>query len=205
MAGHGKRDQIFLERLGRINASGPDGTQQVFVGPADTNQKRKAPRVSIAARMTGKVSESEASTISLLGSGILVGILAVMLARYGRFHLNGGALSGPDSDIMMVVDVVLAITVAILLRMIFRVRSKVHGVGKIFGIAATILLMHNVVHIAPGLFEKAYSVEWVDQVLTDTLPVSVLVAGVSYTKTQAYAPAPPVVVVLRMAATGLTY
>ncbi len=166
----------FQDRLSRIAVGGPNTTTQYHAGPAEIPRKRKN---SKAAKVTKKRERRGASLPVSLISGLLIGTVAVFLARYARFQLNGSALSGPDADILMGVDVVLAITIAILLRVIFRFHSRVHGAGKLIGVLATVLLMQNAVHIAPGVFERGFSVQWVDNVIANTKPNSVLVAGVS--------------------------
>jgi len=118
----------------------------------------------------------------MLLSGLFIGALAVLLVRYGRFQLTGGALGGADADITMLADIVLAITLAILLRVVFRFRSTAHGFGKILGVVAMVLLMQNLVFAAPGLFERTFSVAWVDEVMATTQPNSVLLAGVTFTR-----------------------
>ncbi len=113
--------------------------------------------------------------LALLG-GLFIGALSVIIVRYTRFRLTGTAIGGADADVLLMVDIVLALTLAILLRTVVRVRSRVHGFGKLLGIAAMAVLMHNLVFIAPGLFERGFSSAWVDQVMAATKPNTVLFA-----------------------------
>lgn len=171
-----QRKSQFQDRLGRIAAGGPNTTAQYHAGPAVIPINRKGTK---ADKVAEKRQQRGASLPVSLISGLLIGTVAVLLARYARFQLNGGALVGPDADILMGVDIIVAVTFAILLRVVFRFQSKVHGAGKLIGVLATVVLMHNAVHIAPGLFERGFSVTWVDNVVSTTKPNSVLVAGVS--------------------------
>ncbi len=171
-----QRKSQFQDRLGRIAAGGPNTTAQYHAGPAVIPITRKGTK---ADKVAEKRQQRGASLPVSLISGLLIGTVSVLLARYARFQLNGGALSGPDADILMGVDIIVAVTFAIFLRAIFRFQSRAHGAGKLIGVVATVLLMHNAVHIAPGLFERGFSVTWVDNVVSTTKPNSVLVAGVS--------------------------
>lgn len=171
--------QQFQERLKRISSGGPNTASQIYagslVGAKPGKKIRRRKDKSTASRRGASLP------VSLL-SGLFIGALAVLLVRYGRFQLTGGALGGADADITMMADIVLAITLAILLRVVFRFRSTVHGFGKILGVVAMVLLMQNLVFAAPGLFERTFSVAWVDEVMATTQPNSVLLAGVTFTR-----------------------
>ena len=97
-----------------------------------------------------------------LAGGLLLGMVAVALVRYARFRLTGGGLGGPDADIWLLSDVVLSIALAIALRSLVRLHSRPHEIGKLIGVAAMALLMQDMVFLAPGLFDRVFSPQWVD-------------------------------------------
>ncbi len=100
-----------------------------------------------------------------LAGGLLLGMVAVALVRYGRFRLTGGGLGGPDADIWLLSDVVLSIALAIALRSLVRLHSRPHEIGKLIGVAAMALLMQDMVFLAPGLFDRVFSPQWVDMAM----------------------------------------
>jgi hypothetical protein len=173
----------FQERLKRISSGAPNTTRQVYAGTIAAPQSGK--RAKNAKPVLRKPRTSRQSRVSLpvaLLSGALIGAAAVLAVRYGRFRLDGGGLVGADADILMLVDLVLAMTLAIGLRSVIRIRSMAHGLGKVLGVAAMVVLMQNLVFAAPGLFERTFSVAWVDAVVGATQPNSVLLAGVTFTR-----------------------
>jgi len=185
MIADGLKKQTFEARLKRISAGGLNTSSQLYAGVSEVGDKpRPAKKIKFKADvktiLPGQTSHSGASAPVSMVSGLLIGAGAVILARYIRFLVADGALAGPDADIIMAIDIVLAVTIAIVLRSVFRFKSGTHRFAKLLGIGAMVLLMQNLVHVAPGLFERAFSVAWVDQVITTTTPKSLLLAGASY-------------------------
>ncbi|MEE9388386.1 MAG: hypothetical protein V3U96_07235 [Paracoccaceae bacterium] len=181
MFADGMRKKQFQDRLKKVAAGGANTTTQMYAGVKESSQRRKRyeTRTTLQDTSADQNRPGPGFLVSLV-TGLLIGAGAVILARYVRFRLTGGTIIGPDADLLMAVDIVLAITAAIILRMVFRIKTKVHGISKLVGVVATVLLMHNAVHLVPGLFERIYSVQWVSQIITGTTPLSILVAGTSY-------------------------
>lgn len=109
----------------------------------------------------------------------LAGVLAVFISRYIRFHLNGGALAGDGADLGMIMDGALAAAAGFALRQIFKFEAAVFLTAFNFGVAATIVTMHNLVHLAPAPFALVFSEDWVAQVIETTEPKSILFMGES--------------------------
>ncbi len=174
------QQQKFQDRLNRVAAGGANTTSQIYAGTVEPARKAKKYETRSEFQSVVPSSPTVPGVLVSLVGGLLIGVIAVVLARYLRFRLTGSVLGGSDADLIMVADIVFSITIVIILRTVFRLRSKLHGFAKLAGVVATILLMHNAVHIAPGIFERVYSVEWVNQVVQTTKSNSVLVAGVSY-------------------------
>ncbi|MEE9427765.1 MAG: hypothetical protein V3V25_06405 [Paracoccaceae bacterium] len=172
--------QQFQDRLQRVAAGGANTLGHVYCGITVPESKPERKKSWLSRDKPEKQARSGASLPVSLITGLIIGASAVLLSRFLRFKLTGGSIAGNDADITMVTDIVVAITIAILLRIIFRFKSKIHGVAKLTGVTATVLLMHNVVHVAPGIFEQVYSPNWVKQVVANTQANSILVAGVSY-------------------------
>ena len=116
---------------------------------------------------------------ALVGA-FLVGMLAVFLARYARFHLMGGTLAGEDADITMVIDGAIGGACSFLLFGILRFRGAEYKAAQTFGIFAMIVVMHNFVHMAPGAFSAIFSKQWTEDVVAYTEPNSILFRGTSF-------------------------
>ncbi len=162
--------QQFQERLKRISAGGENTMSQVYAGPVEDTtparaRRRGATEPDAARRQSAALAGAVERAMRIPGEvagGILLGVLAVALVRYARFRLTGGGLGGPDADIWLLSDLVLAITLAILFRSLVPVRARAHEIGKLIGVAAMVLLMQDMVFLAPGLFERVFSPQWVD-------------------------------------------
>ena len=170
----------FHGRLQRIAQGGPNTLGQLMAGPADTSDEaRKSTKKSRRVARPARERRGPTNPLGALLGGILIGGLAVVAVRYARFRLTGEALGGPDADILLAVDIIFAMTLAIMFRTLFRARSRLHGFGKLLGVGAMALSMHNLVYYAPGVFSQAFSAQWVESVKAQTNPNSLLIAGQS--------------------------
>lgn len=116
---------------------------------------------------------------ALVGS-FFVGMLAVFIARYARFHLMGGSLAGEDADIAMLLDGGIAAACSFALFSMLRFHDAQFKAAQSFGVAAMVLFMHNFVHLSPGVFGAIFSDEWAEEVVAATEPNSILFRGASF-------------------------
>ena len=117
--------------------------------------------------------------LSLIAAAV-VGMLAVFLARYARFHLTGGGFDDMDPDMTMIVDGGLAAGCSFLLFGLLRFEGAEYKLAQTVGIVIMVCIMHNFVHMAPAAFDVMFSPEWTDEVIAYTDPKSILFRGVSF-------------------------
>ncbi len=155
-------DGSFQERLNRVaEARAPLEANKVDVSPLpDWKQNIKYPA-------------------ALVGAALL-GMVAVFVARYVRFHMMGGSLAGDDPDITMMIDAGIGAACSFVLFAMLRFKGAEFKAAQSFGIAAMIVVMHNAVHAAPKLFDLVFSPEWTEEVIASTEPNSILFRGVSF-------------------------
>ena len=132
---------------------------------------------------------------SLIGAAFL-GMFAVFFARFARFHLMGGTLSGEAPDLTMIIDAGLAVLAALVIfgaiGMTLREsdRAERHGffsiaslggnpvkLAIVVGVAIMIGTMHNMVHSAPKAFSVVFSPEWAADVVEFSAPGSIYYRG----------------------------
>lgn len=111
----------------------------------------------------------------------VIGLCAVVLARYLRFRFEVGALTGETADVMMLVDIGFGIAAGILVKLVFRVKSPEYYPLLIVGVLVSVVMMHNLVHMSSGVFKTYFSPQWTEAVLEGTKPNTVLYRGTSYT------------------------
>lgn len=111
----------------------------------------------------------------------VIGLCAVVLARYLRFRFEVGALTGETADVMMLVDIGFGIAAGILVKLVFRVKSPEYYPLLIVGVLVSVVMMHNLVHMSSGVFKTYFSPQWTEAVLEGTKPNTVLYRGASYT------------------------
>ncbi|MDD9923154.1 MAG: hypothetical protein OXQ92_12895 [Boseongicola sp.] len=106
-----------------------------------------------------------------------LGMLAVFAARYVRFHLFGGTMAGDDPDFTMIIDAGIAMACAFALFAMLRFSDKSMKTAQTFGIVFMIGVMHNMVHVAPGLFSTLFSEEWTEDIIAYSEPGSIYFRG----------------------------
>lgn len=112
--------------------------------------------------------------------GFFLGLVAYLLAQYGRFHLLGLPDPQMTPDIRMLLNGVGAMAVLAVLSLVFAAPTGKHVAVRLLGIAVAMGTMHNLVHFFPEHFETAFSAEWVQLTQAMTEPGSILFRGVSY-------------------------
>ena len=136
---------------------------------------------------------------TLVGMAVL-GMFAVFVVRYVRFHLMGGTLAGNDADITMIIDAGLAGVAAFIIYSAVGLTMRdanraergsmfsLNNLGDnpvkaalVVGIAIMIGTMHNMVHSAPGLFGALFSEEWTEDVVAFSEPGSIYFRGNYFT------------------------
>ena len=158
----GAPNQSFHDRLNRVaEARAPIEAAKPYVPPVpDWKENIRYPA-------------------ALVGAALL-GMLAVFIARYVRFHVMGGTLAGDDPDITMMIDGGIGAACSFLIFSMLRFSGPEFKAAQTFGIAAMIMIMHNFVHAAPGAFNLLFSEEWTEDVTSFTEPNSILFRGVSF-------------------------
>ncbi len=183
-ADHQKRQ--FQERLARIRQGAEhtmgtlycgEGTERIAPRPGKAGRGGRR-RQNVQATIAQKAPARAKPRGGLIG-GFVLGLIAVVAVRYGRFRLTGLALGGPDADILLAMDLVLALSLAFVLGGFLRHAGRSALMGKIAGVAVMALLMHNLVFMAPQLFERAFSAEWVQSVQAQTSPNSLLIEAIA--------------------------
>ncbi len=110
-----------------------------------------------------------------------VGMVAVFLSRYIRFHLTGGGLTGGENaDIVMMIDGGIAVVAGFALKQLLSIENKTLQLAQTVGVGIMILTMHNLVHLSPAVFSTVFSPEWTEEVIESTEPKSLLFMGVTY-------------------------
>jgi hypothetical protein len=117
---------------------------------------------------------------ALIVGAFVLGLVAVVMSRWVRFHMSGRAVEDAYSDLNMMIDGGMAFAIGFVLRMLFNVEGKEFIAAKTVGIFVMVSSMHNLVHAAPGAFTSAFSPEWVDAVVTTTDPSTVIFQGMTF-------------------------
>ncbi len=113
-------------------------------------------------------------------AAFLLGMVTVFVARYIRFHLGMGGVTGEDAGLYMVMDGAISFAVGIILWGFFRLEGKEFKAVQTAGVIAMVVTMHNLVHWYPDQFSVVFSPDWTREVIVGTEPNSFLYRGVSY-------------------------
>jgi len=112
-----------------------------------------------------------------LVAAVLLGMLAVFIARAARFHVMGGVQTGVNPGFNMIIVAGVAIICAVLILRLLNIKGYASSAAPAVGVFAMIGLMHNFVHAAPGAFELFFSKEWTDDVISYSEPGSIYFGG----------------------------
>jgi hypothetical protein len=157
--GQAGADRSFKSRVNRVEAAGAPYEQargQVSVLP---DWKRE-----VAQKLE-------------LPMAFLLGAIAVLVVRLLLFHQNGTALISATPDRTMAVEASAAIVLCIVAFLVLPFRGLPGLLAQFAGVAATVVLMHNAVHSAPGIFSIAFSPTWTDEVIAATEEKSIYFRG----------------------------
>lgn len=159
----------FNERIGRINK----GAQWVPEGVVhQPSRRRKSGRHrSPVARLFG---------LFTLPMCLSLGLLSLLVARWGRFALMG--LQPPELDMApqtLAIDAGVALAICFLLAQITGLKSVKQLCVAALGLSAGLLGLHLLVHRAPESFSQLFTPEWVAMVTTSTDPNSPLFMSLS--------------------------
>lgn len=153
--------RVFNDRLARIEARA-----------AQTQQEIRKTRARKRVQKTGLFSN---------GFAVASGGMAVIAARLLRADLFDAGLTGAGAQQAMINDALLALAVALLVKMLFRLNFRQFLFLQTAGAAVMLLGMHNLVHLAPDVFAEVFPSQWVSAVLVETEPNSLLIRGASLT------------------------
>lgn len=144
----------FQERLGRILSQGQR------TGAAAPAYGRTTPGKSVPA--------GDGIAVNLLyplslAAAFLIGILAVGLGRYIRFHLADGTAGDQTTDLDLLITAGFGMAASFVLAQMFRLSSKQHVALQGIGVFVAICTFHNLFHWVPdpmaAVFSPAYVAE----------------------------------------------
>lgn len=114
--------------------------------------------------------------VSLVGA-VIVGMGAVVLGNWARFHLQILPSQGQGNDVDLAVTLAVGLGLSILLRIIFALGGKLQFGFMLLGIAVMTLGFHNLHHWFPSAAGLVFSEEYAAQ-LRNVAPVdSLLIRG----------------------------
>lgn len=174
-----RQQQDFQERLARLG-HGAQAAEVVDIPP----EHEPLPDRYVERNVAPVASWRENIRYPLkIAGAFLLGMIAVFASRYVRFHLNGGALTGENAELMMMLDAGMAAGAGFVLTQMFRLEGKEFQTAQAIGVAVMVTTMHNAVHWSPRSFEGIFSREWVANVVEYTEPNSILFRGISFVLT----------------------
>lgn len=111
----------------------------------------------------------EKSTLGAFGLivAFLVGILAVLAARYLRFQIIGDDPSGA-SELSILIEVAVAAGIGLLVGMVMRLQTSAFMTANAIGLFLALTAGHNLVHWYPDAFDRLFSSEYTDNVILMT-------------------------------------
>ncbi len=156
----------FAERLERIRAK--RGQAQILIG---TDQQIVLPRKAVPqVSRRAEIARNALQPLSLIGA-LGLGMIAVAIGSYARFHLTSGAELA-DSDLEMLAGLGLGLAISFILAQAFRLTSAQHRAMQAAGVFVMVGLFHNLAHWLPGPMALAFSPAHVQRLAAATPPNS---------------------------------
>ena len=163
----------YAARLARVQAN--KGRSVIMVGRDDSfvHERAQIVQISRGRELAGNISHP-ASLVGAFG----LGMLAVALGYYARFHLMSGHSELPDADLEMALSAIIGLCIAFALSQMFRITSKSHKAMQSAGVVLMICSFHNLAFWVPGAMALAFSPEFVQEQQLTALPNSVRFRGI---------------------------
>ncbi len=113
---------------------------------------------------------------SLLGA-VLLGMLAVAVSHYVRFHLMSGAVTPTDPDTEMLMVGGIGIAASFVMSQMFRLTSGLQRCLQGVGVFLMVCTFHNLPHWLPGPMAAAFSPSYVETMVAASPPNSFRFSG----------------------------
>lgn len=111
---------------------------------------------------------------------LFFGMLGVTVVRLVRYHGAEQSLIGEQAEMTMALDFGAGLLASfILYGLLTRWRGIHFKFVQLAGVFGALLLTHNAVHAAPDPFSSIFSSSWTEDVLSQTVPGTMLVRGQS--------------------------
>ncbi len=168
----------FLARAARVEKNKAGARQLLWVG---MDEVYSMPRRERKASVTGfrAVVQNAVYPVSIIAA-VVLGAISHGIGQVARYHVQGLPDQKSNPDIETLVQVILGIVIAMALGYVFRLHSRSFTTLKSTGVVIGVLFMHNAVHLYPQGFALMTSPMWVNQVVSQTEPHSMLWRGISF-------------------------
>ncbi len=165
------QQKVFAQRLKRIDSGQGNTMGRIHCGIEEIPVKNQS-AVAATSRFGASLLIKLIWIPISLAIALTIGIIATVLARVGLFQAVNATGLELSLKTGLIADAAAALMLAIVLCFLFRVRKNYHMVASVVGACLMIGGMHQLVHDAPDLWSKAFSPEWVQQVVSSTKPDS---------------------------------
>jgi hypothetical protein len=166
-------DSDFSECLARVQAN--KGRSVIVVGQ-DELFVLEAKRSNMVSRKR-EVAGNMLYPASLVAA-FVIGMIAVAIGNYARFHLAGAQSPLPDADLEMALTGFVGLCVSFALSQMFRITSKSHKAMQGAGVFLMVCTFHNLAFWAPKPMAALFSPLYVLQTAFAAEPNSFLFRGV---------------------------
>ncbi|MBC7479814.1 MAG: hypothetical protein H7317_17270 [Pseudorhodobacter sp.] len=168
----------FAARVARIEKNTAEARQLLFVGVDEVYslplRARKAHVSGLRAVLTNALYPAS------MVAAVVLGVVSHGIGQILRYHAQGLPELKANPDIEMLGQVILGIVIAVALGYVFRLQARSLMTLKSAGVVIGVLFLHNAVHLYPRLFAQMTSAVWVNQMVSHTLPHSMLWRGISF-------------------------
>lgn len=162
----------FSARLARVKAN--TGRSVIMVGQDESFVRER--KVTVAVSRPREIGSNLVYPGTLVGA-FLMGMFAVALGQYVRFHLFSEGVELADSDLEMALAGGIGLMASFALSQMFRLTSKAHRSMQAAGVFAMVCTFHNLGHWFPGPMSAAFSPQWVAQIQTTSPANSFRLSG----------------------------
>jgi hypothetical protein len=167
----------FTARIARIESGAAASKQLLFVGTDEVyHVPLKVRKVQVTA---GERLFRGLGVLFETGYAVILGAAAHGVALIAEFILQGVPQTPVNADADLLVQVGIGLVIATVAGALLGIRWRSLVLAKTIGVVASVLLLHNAVHLFPDVFEALTSRPWVDQILAHTRAHSILWRGVS--------------------------
>lgn len=168
----------FAARVQRIEAMRASAQQLIHVGADEAYLMPRRDKRAVPS--SGRVLLTNLMYPVSMVMAVAMGVAGHAAGQIARFHLQGMQDPGANPDVEMLVQIAVGLGLSMAFGYVLQLKGHTFTTLKSLGVVIGLLFFHNAVHLWPKVFAGLTSEIWVNQILSQTKPYSLMWRGITF-------------------------